>query len=257
MVLTGAGCSTASGIPDYRDELGEWKHSRPVQYADFVSRPTIRRRYWGRSLFGWPRMAAARANAAHFAIAELQRRGRVSRIVTQNVDGLHEAAGATEVIDLHGRLDEVACLGCGWRTARARWQAEIGARNADWMAGVTAARDAPDGDAVLEDADYERVVVPDCPACGEVVKPEVVFFGEAVPGERVRAALAALEASDGLLVIGSSLMVYSGFRFARRAHEARKGLAILTRGRTRADGLATLKLNAECGATLEAALALL
>ncbi|HZH44315.1 MAG TPA: NAD-dependent protein deacetylase [Lysobacter sp.] len=252
-VLTGAGCSTGSGIPDYRDADGGWKRRPPITYQAFVGDPLARARYWARSFVGWPGFAAARPNAAHHALAELERRGRLSLLLTQNVDRLHQRAGSVQAIDLHGRLDEVACLDCSGREPRDAVQARLAADNPDWQ-GLHARR-APDGDADLDGVDFARFRAPNCSRCGGLLKPDVVFFGENVPRARVAAAQAALDASDAMLVVGSSLMVYSGFRFARAAHAAGLPLAILTRGVTRADALASLKLHAECGATLEDALA--
>lgn len=251
-VLTGAGCSTGSGIPDYRDEGGAWKRKPPVTYQAFVQEPLTRARYWARSFIGWPHIANAQPNATHLALARWQAEGGVRHLVTQNVDGLHQRAGSGEVIDLHGRLDAVVCLGCGARTPRARLQRRLERHNPEWRQ-LTAAT-APDGDADLDHADFHRFHVPDCEACGGLLKPDVVFYGENVPRDRVAAAQRALATSDAMLVVGSSLMVYSGYRFARMAREADLPLAILTRGVTRADDLATLKLPADCGDTLARAL---
>jgi NAD-dependent SIR2 family protein deacetylase len=255
-VLTGAGCSTASGIPDYRDPAGEWKHARPVQYADFMARHSVRQRYWARSMVGWPRMAAAEPNRAHHSLTALQERGQVERLVTQNVDGLHQKAGTEGVIDLHGRIDGVVCMACRLELSRTDWQAEVAALNPVWERHIGAASDRPDGDVDIAAADYAGFVVPPCPRCGGIVKPDVVFFGEAVPAGRVSAAKAALAAADALLVVGSSLMVFSGFRFARHAAEARKPIVIVNRGRTRADDLAALKIDGDCGDVLGGVLAL-
>ena len=252
-VLTGAGCSTASGIPDYRDRDGAWKRRPPVTYQAFVQDPATRARYWARSLAGWPMVARARPNAAHRALAELEARGRVAKLVTQNVDGLHQRAGSHDVLDLHGRIDAVRCLACDARVPREEVQAQLAARNPEWTHAVEAAAIAPDGDADLDAIDTTTFLAPHCVACGGLLKPDVVFFGENVPRARVDAAQAALQASDAMLVAGSSLMVYSGYRFALRAREAGLPLAILTLGTTRADALATLKLDAECGGTLESA----
>ena len=251
-VLTGAGCSTGSGIPDYRDEDGAWKRKPPVTYQAFVQEPLTRARYWARSFVGWPHIADARPNATHLALAHWQARGGLRALVTQNVDGLHQRAGSDEVIDLHGRLDEVVCLGCGQRTARSGLQQRLDMHNPDWRHLAAAA--APDGDADLEHADFHRFHVPDCEACGGLLKPDVVFYGENVPRARVAAAQQALATADAMLVVGSSLMVYSGYRFARMARESGLPLAILTRGVTRADDLSTLKLPADCADTLARAL---
>ena len=243
-VLTGAGISTGSGIPDYRDADGGWTRVPPITFQAFTGDDHVRRRYWARSLAGWSPFAAARPNAAHHALAGLQARGRVACLLTQNVDGLHQRAGSTGVIDLHGRLDQVVCLACGLRLPRAGFQQELLARNPGWETHMATV--APDGDADLEGVDFAGFEVPGCPACAGMLKPDVVFFGESVPRARVEQATAALNGSDAMLVVGSSLMVWSGFRFARMAAEAGIPLAILNRGRTRADGLAALKLEADC-----------
>jgi NAD-dependent SIR2 family protein deacetylase len=250
-VLTGAGISTASGIPDYRGADGRWKRSPPITWQAFATEPVGRARYWARSFVGWPAVGRARPNRGHAALAALERQGRLSLLVTQNVDGLHERAGQRNVIDLHGRIDRVACLGCDAIQPRADLQRQLAAANPDW-AGLSAAT-APDGDADLEGLDFAAFSYPPCPACGGVLKPDVVFFGENVPRERVAAAQGALARSDAMLVVGSSLMVYSGYRFARAARESGLPLAILTRGVTRADDLATLRLDADCGEALAAA----
>lgn len=254
-VLTGAGLSTGSGIPDYRDRDGNWKHAKPMQFAEFRGTLAGRRRYWARSFIGWQRMSGATPNAAHRALADLEARGHIDLVVTQNVDGLHSRAGSREVIDLHGRLDRVVCIDCGWRQDRPAWQARLEAANPEWNRTVVAWK--PDGDAVLADEDTSRFRVPDCPECAGIVKPDVVFFGENVPRERVEAGYAAVDRSDALLVVGSSLMVYSGLRFPRRAHERGKPVAILNRGRTRADDLAALKLDEDCSRLLHEALSML
>ena len=249
LVLTGAGCSTDSGIPDYRDEHGAWKRSPPMTYQLFTGSVPARRRYWARSLAGWPVMAQAQPNRAHHALAALERRGRVSLLVTQNVDGLHAAAGSGQVVDLHGRLDRIACLQCAARHDRHGFQAELEAMNPGWRARIETI--APDGDADLDREDFDAFRVPVCAACGaDALKPDVVFFGEQVPRERVDAVHAALACSDAMLVVGSSLMVFSGLRFARAAAEQGLPIAAVNLGNGRADALYTLHVRAPAGDAL-------
>lgn len=250
LVLTGAGCSTESGIPDYRDEQGEWKRRPPVQLREFLDDATARQRYWARSLIGWPQVAGAAPNAAHRALAAMERHGVVRHVITQNVDGLHQRAGSQAVLDLHGRLDDVECRGCGVQLARSALQAELAALNPDFAGHAVTL--APDGDADLRGADYACFRVPGCGRCGGLLKPGVVFFGESVPHERVERALEAVHAADALLVAGSSLMVWSGYRFVRLARELGAPVAIINLGRTRADDLATVRVHARCGEVLGA-----
>jgi NAD-dependent SIR2 family protein deacetylase len=247
VVLTGAGCSTGSGIPDYRDTDGSWKHRRPMPFAEFVGSAAARRRYWAGSLRGWPRVRDARPNGAHVALARLEAAGRVARLVTQNVDGLHQRAGSRRAVDLHGRLDLVECLDCGACLPRDDVQALLERWNPAVAAGL--AETKPDGDSgVREDLDGFRV--PDCRECGGVLKPAVVFFGENVPRGRVDGAMAALSRANALLVVGSSLMVYSGFRFVLAAERLGLPVAALNRGRTRADDRLRLKVEADCAPVL-------
>ena len=251
LVLTGAGCSTESGIPDYRDLNGDWKHPRPVMYQQFVADAAVRRRYWARSLVGWGRIAGAEPNRAHRALARLEAAGIVHGIVTQNVDGLHTRAGSRRVIDLHGRLDTVQCLGCGVLTDRADFQARLVARNPHLSSTAPHAM-APDGDAAVANVDHSSVDVPSCETCGGILKPHVVFFGEGVPPARVDAAFQQLADADALLVVGSSLMVFSGYRFAQAAVRDAKPIAAINLGRTRADDVLALKVPAPCGDALSA-----
>lgn len=250
LVITGAGCSTAAGIPDYRDENGAWKRREPMRYQLFVESALARQRYWARSMLGWRTMAGALPTAAHHALAQLERAGRVALLVTQNVDGLHQAAGSQAVVDLHGRIDTVCCLGCGVRSPRRALQEQLMARNPDWLS--LDARSLPDGDADLEGLDFAAFGVPDCLRCGGLLKPDVVFFGESVPRERVAGVREALTQADAVLVAGSSLMVYSGYRFVEEALAAGRPVAAVNRGRTRADPVLSLKLEAEVGAAIEA-----
>ncbi len=249
--LTGAGCSTGSGIPDYRNAQGEWKRRPPVMIQAFRTEPAVYQRYWARAFAGWTRFAAAAPGCAHHAFAAWEASGTLWRLVTQNVDGLHQRAGSRAVIDLHGRLDEVVCLRCGDRGSRTAVQAAMAEANAGWQAVASA---APDGDADIDPAVIDAFAAPRCRRCDGLLKPDVVFFGENVPIPRYQAARDALAMADGLLVAGSSLMVYSGFRFVRQAHEAGLPIAIVNRGRTRGDDLAGLKVEADVGTALAGAI---
>jgi NAD-dependent SIR2 family protein deacetylase len=243
-ILTGAGCSTRSGIPDYRDADGKWKRTPPLTYQAFMGEEATRRRYWARSLIGWRRISRAAPNAAHRALARLEALGQSELLLTQNVDRLHQAAGSDRVVDLHGRLDLVRCMNCAHRGEREELQDRLGRLNGGWLA--IDAGHAPDGDADLENVDFSTFVVPPCERCGGVLKPDVVFFGESVPRERVETAARALGRADAMLIVGSSLMVYSGYRFAQWAAEAGKPLAAVNLGRTRADALLALKVEQSC-----------
>jgi NAD-dependent SIR2 family protein deacetylase len=246
-VLTGAGCSTASGIPDYRDAEGAWKRDPPMHFQDFTSGVPARQRYWARSAIGYKQFSAVGPNAAHHALAQLEQNSRLNGLITQNVDGLHQRAGSHTVIDLHGRIDTVVCLECQARIERAEFQRRLEYLNPHWSDRTAIM--APDGDALLE-ADFSSFRIPPCTACNGVLKPDVVFFGEAVPAERVMAAHQMVESCDLLLVAGSSLMVYSGFRFIRVAREAGATIAIVNLGRTRADGEVDIKVAADCAVLL-------
>jgi NAD-dependent SIR2 family protein deacetylase len=247
-VLTGAGCSTQSGIPDYRDTAGNWKRTPPVTFQAFMGDDATRRRYWARSLIGWRRFGSAQPNDAHRALVRLEEIGKCEILLTQNVDRLHQGAGSAGVIDLHGRLDLVRCMGCERRITRRELQDTMGRLNPHWLA--LDARDAPDGDADLESDDFSSFEVPACAACGGVLKPDVVFFGETVPRDRVDTALEHLTKADGMLIVGSSLMVYSGFRFVQAAARAGLPIAAINMGRTRADELLTVKVEDRCEAAL-------
>ena len=239
-VLTGAGISTASGIPDYRDLDGAWKRPAPVQYREFLEQSDTRRRYWAGSLIGWPSFARARPNVGHRALTQWEAAGLISQLVTQNVDRLHQQAGAQRVIDLHGRLDRVTCLDCGAGYRRAAVQQDLIRLNPAFAVG--AAELAPDGDAYLAGTEFDGFRVPACPQCAGTLKPDVVFFGEAIPRARVERAADALRQAAALLVIGSSLMVYSGFRFCRLAAEHGIPVVAINPGRTRADHLLAFKV---------------
>lgn len=247
-VLTGAGVSTGSGIPDYRDAQGAWKRPAPVRFQDFMAETLTRQRYWARSLIGWPVFSQAQPNAAHQALAQLEQAGYVQALITQNVDGLHQRAGSQRVVDLHGRLDQVVCMGCGQRLARADFQHQLIAANPDWR--HLSASAAPDGDADLAGVDFAAFQVPACPACGGILKPDVVFYGENVPAARRQEAMEHLAASGALLVVGSSLMVYSGLRFVHAAKQAGMPVAAINLGQMRDDALLDLKLAQPCAPAL-------
>lgn len=247
VALTGAGLSTDSGIPDYRGPCSPRR--TPMTYTEFVSGPTAQRRYWARSHVGWGRMARARPNEGHQAIATLEGAGVLHGVITQNVDGLHRAAGSRAVIDLHGRIADVVCLHCRRVSDRDELQRRLTALNPGFIDAVgQEVETAPDGDAVL--ASVEGFRLAGCTGCGGVLKPDVVFFGENVPASRVERCYAAVDelaGSDGaLLVAGSSLAVMSGFRFVRRAARAGTPVVIVNRGATRGDDLATYKLEVGC-----------
>ncbi len=249
VVLTGAGISTDSGIPDYRDQQGEWKRKQPVQHHAFITDEATRQRFWARSLIGWPIMRDAEPNQAHYYLVHLEQQGFIELLITQNVDGLHQKAGHKNVIDLHGRSDRVVCLDCSTILSRDETHNMMMDHNPSFMHFT--ASPAPDGDADLEDVDFSQFHVSECPNCGGILKPDVVFFGDNVPKQTVEKALNKLNQADALLVIGSSLMVYSGYRFCKRAYEWKLPIAALNLGRTRADELLTVKLNASINSTLK------
>lgn len=250
VALTGAGCSTESGIPDYRGPDTPPRARPPIQHREFVDRAEARRRYWARSMLGWPRLAAARPNRGHAALAALERAGAVAGVITQNVDGLHHGAGSREVVELHGALRRVRCLLCGDLTARDELQRRLGAANPGWAERHAAA--APDGDADLPDDVVAGFEVVACAACRGVLMPDVVFFGGSVPRPTLDAAWATFERAEVLLVVGSSLTVFSGYRFVRRAAERAVPVAIVNRGPTRGDPHAQVRVDASAGAILAA-----
>ncbi|MEN2396030.1 NAD-dependent protein deacetylase [Pseudomonas halotolerans] len=245
LVLTGAGISTPSGIPDYRDSEGVRRGRQPMMYQEFLAKPEARRRYWARAMLGWPRVRQARPNAAHEALTLLQAQQRISGLITQNVDTLHDQAGSHDVIELHGSLHRVLCLDCEQRSERQQIQLLMQAQN-PYLAGVDAVQ-APDGDTLLDAAFEARFQVPRCPYCdGERLKPDVVFFGENVAAATAARATEAVQEADGLLVVGSSLMAWSAFRLCRAIKEQGKPLLAINRGKTRADELLDLKLEEPC-----------
>lgn len=262
VVLTGAGCSTESGIPDYRSPGGAWTRHKPIYYSSFVRSAEVRRFYWARSYRGWPRFDGARPNAAHRALAELEAGGDVHQLITQNVDDLHQEAGSRAVVQLHGRNRMVVCLGCGAEFPREEMQQRLAELNAEWLEQAPwhhlhadEADFAPDGDAEVAESVIGGFQVPHCIRCGGVLKPAVVFFGESVPADKVSYAMRRVDEADAVLVVGSSLTVWSGFRFVKRAADRGLPIAIVNIGPTRGDDLATVKIEERCGSVLPAALA--
>jgi NAD-dependent SIR2 family protein deacetylase len=249
-VLTGAGCSTESGIPDYRGPSGTWRAKQPMLISEFVRSEENRRHYWARNFRGWPRFSAARPNPAHDALARLESHGVVTRLVTQNVDGLHQAAGSSAVTDLHGRADRVICMGCRETFSRHDFQRSLESLNGHFTPLESAI--APDSDAEIAREQTASFQVPFCPLCGGILKPDVVFFGESVPKERVNAAMTELENSAAMLVVGSSLAVWSGYRFAVAARTRGIPIAAVNQGWTRADEFIGLKIERRCGDVLPA-----
>ena len=235
LALTGAGISAASGIPTYRDHDGRWLGSQPIQHQEFIENPEKRRRYWSRSVLGWPRVGEANPNETHTALTRLQHAGLLRGVITQNVDRLHQRAGSDNVIDLHGRLDKVRCLNCSALFSRAEIQNWLERHNA--LPDIHSVTVRPDGDADLPTTFIDNFVVPDCTFCNGVLMPDVVFFGGTVPRDTTQACFDLIDASNGLMVIGTSLSVFSGLRLCRYAAKQKKRLIILNQGPTRADDL--------------------
>ncbi len=271
VVLSGAGCSTASGLGDYRDKAGQWKRQQPITGQVFINDQAARHRYWARSAVGWPAFSKAEPNRCHTALAELEKAGVVTQLITQNVDQLHQQAGHKAVIDLHGVLASVSCIECHHQQSRDAFQVSLLEAN-PWLTALGASY-APDGDADLQTDDelmfkLKNMLIPPCPKCTSsstntdtqpsdgttrahgIMKPDVVFFGESVPKERVEFAMEQLRQADALLVAGSSLMVFSGFRFCRDAHQRGQPIIIFNDGATRADDLASVKVGGDCGEQL-------
>lgn len=254
LVLTGAGISLSTGIPTYRNDQGQWIRSTPIKHHEFIQNPTIRKRYWARSILGWPSVANATPSNSHIALAKLERQQRLTGLITQNVDRLHQQAGHQQVIDLHGRLDRVRCLQCSNFESREQLQQRLLTRNPFLLniSGLT----APDGDASFHDPQLEESIteqlqpVP-CLICGGTLMPDVVFFGGTLAKETHTAVQQLLQQSQGVMVVGSSLMVYSGYRICKQAYQEGKPLLIINRGVTRADELASLKISGDCEYTLQ------
>ena len=249
VVLSGAGLSTESGIPDYRGPGGAYSRNHtPITYQLFRDDPRGRHRYWARSYIGWPMMRDMQPNAGHLSVAALESAGLVTGVITQNVDSLHHKAGSSAVIDLHGRLDTVMCMACGLRGSRVALHDRIASMNAGWEGAAT--RINPDGDVDLPETSVDAFVMVDCTACGGPLKPDVVYFGESVPPARVTDSYAMVDSASSLLVLGSSLHVYSGRRFVTHAHKLELPIIIVNQGETKADDLASVRIDAALGKTL-------
>ena len=249
MVLTGAGISQSSGIPTYRDATGAWTSSQPIQHGEFLRDAAVRKRYWARSYKGWPNVASARPNSAHLALSQLEAQAYVQYLVTQNIDRLHQKAGHQRVIDLHGRLDQVVCMDCGEIAARADIQQWLAAHNSH-LDHLTV-RQRPDGDAEIEGAALEKMQLPSCVHCSGLIKPNVVFYGGSVDKKIISRVFEQLSQCDALLVVGSSLMVYSSYRYCKFAHDHDIPIVCINQGRTRADELLSLKVLLDCAETLK------
>ncbi len=244
LVITGAGISAASGIPTYRDASGTWQRSAPIQHREFIQDESKRKRYWARSALGWPAINQAEPNLVHHALVELEQQGLLSGVITQNVDRLHQKAGQQNVIDLHGRLDKVKCLNCNHYEDRDQLQLRILANN-PFLNDIQATI-GPDGDADVEDTLTQNIQLVDCKQCQGILMPDVVFYGGTI-GKQTHQATAEMYArSAGLLILGSSLMVYSSYRFCKQAKQDGKPIAIINRGTTRADALADYKWDQDC-----------
>lgn len=247
-VITGAGISSASGIPTYRDEIGNWNSNTPIQHGDFLKEASVRQRYWARSFVGWPNVGKAKPNSAHHGLVELEKLGYVTSLVTQNVDRLHQKAGQRKVTDLHGRLDQVVCMDCGVVNSRHDVQDWLWQNNPHLEGLELEIR--PDGDADVQEDLIDQVKIPSCQSCGGLLKPNVVFYGGSVDREKVNYLYDKLEGADSLLVVGSSLMVYSSYRFCKFAAERNIPIYCINEGLTRADGLLALKVAEDCGQVL-------
>ncbi|XP_023943758.2 NAD-dependent protein deacylase Sirt4 [Bicyclus anynana] len=248
LILTGAGISTESGIPDYRsEEVGLYARSnhKPIQYQEFVKYPKVRQRYWARNFVGWPRFSSIKPNATHYAIRELEKIGKVTAVVTQNVDRLHHRAGSENVIELHGSGYVVKCLNCPYEIDRFELQEILLKMNPSMQASINMIR--PDGDVELSKDQVEQFKTPLCPVCEGPLKPDIIFFGDNVPKERVEKVRNQVSASDAVFVLGSSLTVYSSYRIILQAKEENKQIAVLNIGPTRADDIVDLKISTKCG----------
>ncbi|MEC8499377.1 MAG: NAD-dependent protein deacetylase [Pseudomonadota bacterium] len=252
-VLTGSGVSVDSGIPTYRNNDGKWMRSKPVEITDFLDSCEARKRFWLRNMLGWKFMSKAIPNNNHQYLSTLQKKGQLNCIVTQNVDGLHQKAGSSNVVDLHGRIDTVTCVTCDLKFSREYIQNLLIEKNPKF-AEITG-KILPDGDAKIDNVNYQSFNILDCPSCGGILKPDTVFFGESVPKKIVDRTFKLLDTSPGVLVIGSSLTTYSGYKYCRYAKENKKRVLIINKGPTRADDIADMKVSEDCAVVLSGWLA--
>ncbi|MGB1158700.1 MAG: NAD-dependent protein deacetylase [Porticoccaceae bacterium] len=249
LVLTGAGISAQSGVPTYRDKNGVWQRKPPVTHQQFMQDHQARQRFWSRNMVGWRFMSQAKPNHAHRALAELEKCNALDHVVTQNVDGLHQQAGSLKVTDLHGRIDRVSCMACGTSQSRKTLQNWLEQNNPDYV--QLSGHLGPDGDAEIDDLDYSNLMVPPCEKCGGILKPDAVFYGDSVPKQRLAKVEELMQEAEGLVVIGSSLTVFSGYRFCLWAQQQDKPIVILNEGQTRADPMATINYRGPCSPALQ------
>jgi len=249
LVLTGAGVSASSGVPTYRDRNGVWQRKPPVTHQQFMQDYQSRQRFWSRNMVGWRFMSQAQPNYAHRALAELEKCNVLDHVVTQNVDGLHQRAGSRKVTDLHGRIDRVSCMSCGASQSRKDLQSWLEQSNPDYV--QLSGHLGPDGDAEIDDLDYSHLVVPNCEKCGGILKPDAVFYGDSLPKQRLAKVEALMQKAQGLVVVGSSLTVFSGYRFCLWAQRQGKPIVILNEGQTRADPIATINYRGPCAPVLQ------
>jgi NAD-dependent SIR2 family protein deacetylase len=237
-------------VPTYRDSEGQWQRKQPVTHQEFMADHSSRQRFWSRNMVGWRFMVEAQPNNAHQALVQLEQLGVISCLVTQNVDGLHQRAGSRNVMDLHGRVDTLSCMACGMQYPRAPLQIWLEDHNPEYA--LLAGGIAPDGDADIDHLDYSSMEIPDCQHCGGIIKPNAVFYGDSIPKQRVTQAEQAMQGAAGLLVVGSSLMTYSGYRFCLWAQRQGKPILLLNDGKTRADEIASAKMGGSCSTALQA-----
>jgi NAD-dependent deacetylase sirtuin 4 len=259
IVLTGAGASTDSGVPDYRGPQGIYRsrpNYRPIMFQEFMSSSLARKRYWARSFWGWPKLHRAFPNKCHHALSELQEQGIISSIITQNVDGLHQAAGSKNVLELHGSLKNVICQGCHAVYDRAQLQKILARLNPSLLeldetieSGDVASSMNPDGDSDVQ-FDYSQIQIPSCQRCSSILKPDVVFFGENMKDNTRDESFRRINDASALLVVGSSLTVFSAFRLVRAAHDLQIPIAILNLGSTRGDLWSHIRIDANCSSVL-------